>query len=120
MPDRPIGVAALTALELKRRLDQGAPVVVLDVREPDERAHCLIPTPETAVDLHVPMGQVPAEFAAIADASAGRPIVVYCHLGQRSMVVAHWLAARGLKDVFNLDGGVDAWSRDVDRTVPRY
>jgi rhodanese-related sulfurtransferase len=120
MRDEQPSVAGLTALELKRWLDQGEQVVVLDVREPDERALCAIPTSVSATDLHLPMGQVTAEFSSIAETAAGRRLVVYCHLGQRSMVVARWLAARGVGPVFNLDGGIDAWSTDVDPSLPRY
>jgi rhodanese-related sulfurtransferase len=120
MQDRPPGVSALSALELKRRLDDAEPFAVLDVREPDERAHCAIPAPECATDLHIPMGEVSAEFDRIAEAAADRPLVVYCHLGQRSMVVARWLSKRGIDPLYNLEGGIDAWSNDVDPNLPRY
>jgi rhodanese-related sulfurtransferase len=113
-------IALLTALDLKRRFDAGEPLVLLDVREPDERAYCSLPTPETATDLHVPMQQVAAELSTIVQAAAGLPTVVYCHLGQRSMVVARWLIAQGLRPVLNLEGGIDAWSAHVDPGLPRY
>jgi rhodanese-related sulfurtransferase len=49
-----------------------------------------------------------------------RPIVVMCHAGVRSRHVAAFLIANGFEHVFNLDGGVDAWSTDVDPKIPRY
>lgn len=49
-----------------------------------------------------------------------RAIVVHCHHGVRSMHVAEWLEAQGYARVANLHGGIDAWSTDVDSSVPRY
>jgi len=49
-----------------------------------------------------------------------RPIVVMCHSGVRSRHVAAFLLANGFEQVFNLDGGIDAWSTDVDPELPRY
>ncbi len=116
-------VGRVEVAELKRRLDAGEPTVVLDVREEDERDLCAVGLPATAVDLHVPMGQIPARVGEIADAmtgAAGAPLVVYCHHGQRSMVVARWLAARGVGPAFNLERGIDAWSAEIDPAVRRY
>ena len=119
----PLTTATVTPLDvrsLKRRLDRGEPLAVLDVREDDERAFCSIPLPPTAVDLHVPMGQVAARIEEIRAAAEAAPLVVYCHHGIRSMSVATWLARRGVGGVHNLDGGIDAWSTEVDPAVRRY
>jgi rhodanese-related sulfurtransferase len=113
-------ISSITAIELKRRLDLGEPLVLLDVREEDERALCAIPAPSTTADLHVPMGQIQARYEEIAAAAGKRPVVVYCHLGERSMVVGRWLATRGLFNVLNLSRGIDAWATDVDATCVRY
>ena len=113
-------VAELTALELKERLDRGDAPTILDVREDDERMYAAILLHEGVVDLHVPLGEVAGRFEEIRDAAAGRPLVVYCHHGQRSMVAATWLARRGIGEVHNLEGGIDAWSRRVDPKVRRY
>jgi rhodanese-related sulfurtransferase len=51
---------------------------------------------------------------------ADAPVLVYCHHGVRSMHAAAWLAAQGLPGVANLSGGIDAYSREADPTVPRY
>jgi rhodanese-related sulfurtransferase len=116
----PPDVAVMTAGDLKRRLDQGGPVAVLDVREDEERAFCAIPLPPTTADLHIPMGRVSSRLAEIRRAAAAAPLVVYCHLGMRSLVVARWLASHGVEGVHNLEGGIDAWSATVDPGVPRY
>jgi rhodanese-related sulfurtransferase len=113
-------VGSMTAPELKGRLEHGEPLTVLDVREDDERAFAAIALPGGMVDLHIPLGDVRLRFDEIQRAAEGRPLVVYCHHGQRSMVAATWLARRGLADVHNLEGGIDAWSTSVDRAIRRY
>jgi len=113
-------VPQLSPFEFKRRLDSGAPLAVLDVREDDERTLCAVPVPPTATDLHVPMNQVPARLDDLRAAASAGPLVVYCHHGVRSLMVARWLAANGVPDVLNLDGGIDAWSLGVDPALPRY
>ena len=114
------GVSRLSASDLKGRLDRGEAVVVLDVREDHERELCAIPTPPNATDLHIPMGQVPGRLDELRAEVGTAPLVVYCHLGMRSMTVASWLVKRGLQDVHNLEGGIDAWSEAVDPELPRY
>ncbi len=114
------GVVELDVLSLKERLDRGEAMTVLDVREDDERAYASIPLPPGAVNLHVPLGEVTGRFEEIREAANGRPLVVYCHHGQRSMVAGSWLARRGVAEVHNLEGGIDAWSRQVDPAVRRY
>lgn len=92
--------------------DPGRPITLLDVREDDEREVARIEP-----SLHIPMGQVARRMHEIP---AGRPLVVYCHMGGRSEMVAAFLEANGHPDVANLAGGIDAWSRKVDPKVPRY
>jgi rhodanese-related sulfurtransferase len=120
MPDAPTDVARLTVAELKGRLDRGEPLAVLDVREEFERAYCALPVPPNVTDLHVPIGAIPARAEEIRRAAAGRRLVIYCHHGVRSLAAARWLATRGVAGVANLDGGIDAWSVEVDPGVPRY
>lgn len=113
-------VAELSAPGLRARIDAGDPLTVLDVREDHERAYAAIALAGGVVDLHIPLGEVSERFEEIREAAGGRSLVVYCHHGQRSMVAATWLARRGLGDVLNLDGGIDAWSKRVDPAVRRY
>ncbi len=119
MPPDPARVGRMTAGDLRRHVERGEPIAVLDVREDEERALCAIPLPPAVADLHVPMGQVPGRLDALRAAAGTAPLVVYCHHGMRSMTVARWLSARGVADVHNLEGGIDAWS-DIDSTVRRY
>ncbi|APW59610.1 rhodanese-like domain-containing protein [Paludisphaera borealis] len=110
----------LAARAIRDQLAAGAPVALLDVREPAERAFASIPVPEGVVDLFVPMREVSTRLDEIREALAHGPLVVYCHHGVRSMAVARWLAAQGLGPIVNLGGGIDAWSIEVDPGVPRY
>ena len=69
--------------------------------------------------IHIPMNTVPervAEFKAPQDGE----IIIYCHHGVRSMMVAGFLEQNGLKSVASLAGGIEAWSAEIDPTVPRY
>lgn len=96
-----------------RALQSSSPgLQLVDVREPQEWAIGRI---EGAV--HIPMGVIPVRLAEL---DATRTVVVYCHHGGRSAQVQQYLRKQGFSDVRNLTGGIDAWSREIDPTVPRY
>ncbi len=98
--------------ELSDRL-QGASLVLLDVREPEEVAHCRIEG-----SLHIPLGRLREEAASRLEPE--HEIVVYCHHGTRSLMAAQLLQSLGFSRVINLDGGIDRWSLEVDPQLPRY
>src|SRR5574337_149809 len=104
--------AQLQPAELKRLLDSGAPLVLLDVREPEEVAFVHLPGA-----VHIPMGEIPGR---VHELDPDADIVVYCHHGVRSAHVAGFLTQRDFTSVANLMGGIDAWSAGVDPTLPRY
>jgi rhodanese-related sulfurtransferase len=110
------GVPELTPTEFARRWpgrsDEPGGVVLLDVREPVELEIAAV-----GPALHIPMREVPARLAEL-DRNA--PIVVMCHTGRRSYFVAQYLVGNGFSQVFNLRGGIDAWSTEIDPQVPRY
>ncbi|MFI4891107.1 MAG: rhodanese-like domain-containing protein [Steroidobacterales bacterium] len=97
---------------LERRA-QGTPMTLLDVREEWEVR--LAPAP--SAHLHIPMGQVPDRMQEM---DPGAQIVVICRSGGRSMEVARILQRAGFANVGNLQGGILAWSRDVDPAIPVY
>jgi rhodanese-related sulfurtransferase len=99
--------------ELKRMLDAGAPVLLLDVRQPEEHAYCALPG-----SVLIPLGELHARAPEVDP--AGALVVVYCHHGVRSLSGAALLRAAGLPDVASLAGGIDAWAALVDPAVPRY
>lgn len=107
-------VPELSPTEFRRRWAAAAPLemVLLDVREPEELEVAKLPEA-----LHIPMRQVPER---LADLPRDKTIVVMCHAGGRSARVAQYLLANGFDHVFNLRGGIDAWSVEVDPTIPRY
>jgi rhodanese-related sulfurtransferase len=65
------------------------------------------------------MQELPARLAEI-EAWRDRPVVVHCHHGVRSLRVAHWLRERGFSGARSMRGGIDAWSLEVDASIPRY
>jgi rhodanese-related sulfurtransferase len=113
-------VGRISVRECADRLGRGEPMALLDVRENWEREWASIPAPPDVVDLHVPMGTVTTRLDAIRKSSDGRSLVVYCHHGVRSRMVAEWLAGQGVASVWNLEGGIEAWSVEVDGSVKRY
>lgn len=93
-----------------------AETVLLDVREAWELATARLELPGTRL-LHIPMMTLPARLHELDRA---QPILVLCHHGARSLQCVAFLAQQGFDDVYNIAGGVDAWSREVDPGVPRY
>lgn len=109
------GVPELSPSEFAARWPdyaRGDDVVLLDVREHDE-----LQVAAVAGALHIPMREIPARLAELA---ADKPLVVMCHSGGRSRRVAEFLVANGFTTVFNLKGGIDAWSTQLDSQIPRY
>ena len=91
--------------DLSRRLASGEALTLLDVRRPEERAFCAIPVPPTAIDIHIPMDEIPARLDEVRAALRRGPMVVYCHHGVRSRMVAEWLRGQGVSGAINLEGG---------------
>ena len=104
----------LSAIELSKLLESppAERPVMLDVREPWEWALAKI---DGATLL--PMQQIPGRIQEIDSA---HPTVVICHHGMRSLQVVAYLQQHGFDNLHNLQGGIDAWSRTVDRSVPTY
>jgi len=98
--------------ELKERLDRGENILLVDVREPHEYAICQIEGAKL-----IPMGSVPANLQKL---DTDEDVVCYCHHGMRSLDVANWLHAQGIKSAKSMAGGIDRWSIEIDPTVPRY
>ena len=104
----------LSVQDLKAARDAGQAAVwqLIDVREPWEHAICAL----TGAQL-LPMAGLPQRLHELDPA---RPTVVLCHHGVRSFQVALWLERNGFTDVTNLTGGIDAWARDIDPSLPVY
>ena len=103
----------LTPLELQEKLDQGSPVVLLDVREPWEADVARLEPSRL-----IPMGEL--EMRVEEELDREEEIIVYCHHGLRSMEAAQFLWNLGFFRVKNLTGGIDRWADQVDPDMPRY
>jgi rhodanese-related sulfurtransferase len=106
-------VARIHPTELKRMLDAGAPVLLLDVRQPEEHAFCSLPG-----SVLIPLGELSRRAHEVDRGDA--LVVVYCHHGIRSLSGAAILQRAGFPNVASLTGGIDLWSELVDSRVPRY
>ena len=102
-----------SATELQSYL-QSAPAkpLLLDVREPWEFEVCHIDG-----SINIPMGQIPQQVGQLQNTDE---IVVICHHGIRSQNVIRFLQQQSVNGLVNLDGGVDAWAREVDLDMPLY
>jgi monothiol glutaredoxin len=110
-PNEPPHVKPLRPAELKKMMDEGQPIELIDVRTPGEQAMATIPK-----------GRLLDRDAAahLESLDKGALLVLYCHHGPRSRRAAEQLVAEGFRNVYNLEGGIDAWAATVDPSIPRY
>ena len=101
----------MAAAELHNYLQKAKPLLI-DVREPWEFEICQLPG-----STNIPMGQIPQHLETICQA---QECVIICHHGVRSMNVIQYLLQQNIDHLINLDGGVDAWAREVDADMPLY
>lgn len=106
----------ITVADLAARLQEaaadGTPVTVLDVREQMEIQICAL-----SEFLHMPLMDVPREFASLPRDHA---LVVICHHGVRSGQAVGFLRQQGFDNAINLQGGIDAWAKQIDPAMPTY
>jgi adenylyltransferase/sulfurtransferase len=102
----------ITSVELKRRLDRGDKVRIIDVREPNEYQINRIPGSEL-----IPLGELPRRYAEL---DPDDELVMQCKMGGRSAKAADFLRSMGFKRVLNLRGGILDWVDKVDPTQPKY
>jgi len=106
--------AEIDVKSVKQLRDQGEAITLLDVREPGE-----IATAAIEGTVRIPMQQIPTRLSEL-EPHKNQRIVVHCHHGGRSARVQAWLQQQGYTQVQNMTGGIDAWSLEVDPSVPRY
>ena len=107
----PTSMTDITVEELKKRLDQGDDLFVLDVREPHEYQICNLG------GYLIPLNDLPKR---ISELDSSREIVVHCKMGGRSAKAADFLRQSGFTKVHNLTGGINAWAERIDPKVPKY
>jgi len=106
-------VTQLSVQQLNERLTKGGPApTIVDVREPWELKVASLPGAT-----HIPMRQIPMSLASLP---RDGELVIMCHHGVRSQHVAQFLEQQGFTKIFNLRGGIDAWSKEIDSNVPVY
>jgi adenylyltransferase/sulfurtransferase len=112
-PATAAGPQKMSVQELAERLDKGDDIFLLDVRERPEYELCHLDGATL-----IPVGMIPNNRKRIP---TDRPVVVYCHHGIRSANVVQYLYAQeGLTNLYNLDGGINAWARDVKPEMAVY
>ena len=110
----------ITVAQLGEKLKTDEKFILLDVRELDELAQAKVEDSRLEV---TPMSRLASEgTSALSESVRGQEIPVYimCHHGSRSVQVTMWLAQQGYKNIFNVQGGIDAYARQVDRSVGFY
>jgi adenylyltransferase/sulfurtransferase len=105
----------VTPADVKRRLDAGEKLILLDCREPSEQALTAIPGAEL-----IPMREIPAALTDLEAKAEDAALVVFCHHGVRSLMVVDWLRGQGVANCQSMTGGIDRWSLEVDPAVARY
>src|SRR6201997_1913302 len=105
------GIPEIQVEELKRRLDAGDDIFVLDVREPHEYQICNLGG-------HlIPLGDLPKR---VGELDTSREIVAHCKMGGRSAKAVAFLKQAGFTKVKNLTGGINAWAERIDPKMPKY
>jgi len=110
-PNAPAGVKALSVRELKARLDAGD-VTLVDVRPGDERAVASLAAPFRTLDDGID--------ALTSSLPKDTVLAFLCHTGNRSAHAAEHFRGLGFAKVYNVAGGIDAWSREIDPSLTRY
>lgn len=105
-------IKQITPVELKKRIDEGDDILLLDIREEVETKICKI---EGSV--HIPMQEIPSRLSEL---DMHRDIVIYCKSGERSSAVTNFLKNSGFSRVANLYGGTLSWADTVDPTMAKY
>ena len=110
--ERAVDYETVSPTELNERLKDGENILLIDVREPEEYSIARIEGARL-----LPLSRFP-EWAETLDPDA--ETVFMCHHGIRSAQVCDFLARQGFKKLYNLEGGIDRWSQEVDSSVPQY
>jgi adenylyltransferase/sulfurtransferase len=106
------GIRELSPQELKSKMDSGESFELVDVREPFEYEIAHIDRAKL-----IPLGEIEDRLDEL---NRDQPIVIHCHSGMRSAQAVRLLQQHGFTDIYNLKGGIDAWSDQIDTNVPKY
>lgn len=104
-----------TPADVKKRLDAGERLILIDVRQPEE--HQVARIGESQL---IPVNAIPAAVQELEEQAEEATLVVFCHHGVRSANVVNYLRGQGIETCQSMAGGIDRWSLEVDPSVPRY
>ncbi len=104
----------ITVQDVHAKLQAGEPLLLLDVRNPEEYAICKLDGSQL-----ISLGELVGRIGEI-EVGSQEPIIVYCHHGVRSLHAAMFLKQSGFENVLSMTGGIDAWSMQIDPAVKRY
>jgi rhodanese-related sulfurtransferase len=116
----PYGVPGLSVQELAQKRDNDEDFILLDVREPNELLYAHLGDSVLTAPLSELAQRGPEALPGAVLADKEAEIVVMCHHGNRSAQVTAWLHQQGWTNVFNMDGGIDAYAIAVDPAIGRY
>ncbi|HEX5756653.1 MAG TPA: Grx4 family monothiol glutaredoxin [Arenimonas sp.] len=110
-PNAPAAVKAISVQDLHDRIIAGS-IDVIDIRPSDARAFAPFPQPHEVLDedSRERLEALPKDV----------PLAFLCHHGNSSRQAAEYFRGLGFHDLYNVEGGIDAWSREIDPKVPRY
>ena len=104
----------LSVVDAHQMLSSENPPFLLDVRTPGEVQIASIPNAHV-----IPLQEIPYRYEEINSEKDG-PMIIHCHHGMRSMQAAMFLQTKGFSKLYNLTGGIDAWSQSIDPSIARY
>jgi molybdopterin/thiamine biosynthesis adenylyltransferase/rhodanese-related sulfurtransferase len=107
-----VSTSEITVHELKRRLDAGEKLTIVDVRNPEEYQICKIPGSKL-----LPLPELNKRFTEL---DAGSEIILHCKSGMRSSKAQQFLREQGFEHTLNLKGGILAWADNIDKSMPKY
>lgn len=110
-PNAPPPVKSISVQDLHDRVVAGA-IDVIDVRSPEEQAMAPFPPPHEVLD--------EASMERLSTLPKDLPLAFLCHSGNRSRQAAEHFRGLGFHDVYNVEGGIEAWSSEIDPAVPHY
>ena len=107
-----LSTSEITVHELKRRIDAGEKLTIVDVRNPEEYQICKIPGSQL-----LPLPELNKRFQEL---NADTEIILHCKSGMRSSKAQQFLREQGFQKTLNLKGGILAWADNIDKAMPKY
>lgn len=108
----PASIPTITVQELKARLDRGEQLQLIDVREVHEHQICNLPQARL-----IPLGELPGKLHEL---DSSQEYVIHCKIGVRSAQAVDLMRKSGFSKVFNVAGGITAWAREIEPSMPTY